>query len=70
MDVVDDLREPFLPEQLCDRLCLREIQHEPVAVVVVTGVVVVELGRGCSLGLCAERFPIPVSDDVDAVRIR
>ncbi len=70
MNVVHDLREPLLPEKLGDRLCLDEIEHEPVAVVVVAGVMVIKLGWCGALAFCAECFAVPVGDDVYAVGIR
>ncbi len=70
MYVVNDLRKPFVPQQTRDELCLFEIEHEPVAIVVVTGVVVIKLRRFSSFVRRAERLAIPVGDDVDAVGIR
>src|SRR5687767_2549861 len=37
VNVVNDLWEPFLPEQARDELGLFKVEHEPVAIVIVTG---------------------------------
>ena len=67
--VVDDLWIPLRVERVhgVTRLHLRE--GVPVAVIVVAGVLVVQLRRLGSLGLGVERAPVPVADDVHAVRI-
>ena len=70
MDIVNKLREPLLPEKPVDSLSLDEVKHKPVAIIIVAGVVVIKLGRRGSLAFGAERLSIPVSDDLDAVRIR
>ena len=70
MDVIDNFGKPFFPKQPGDRLRLFQIQHEPIAVIVVTRVVVIKLRRLASFGRCAQRFSIPIGDDVNSVRIR
>ena len=69
VNVVDDLWKPLFPEQARDELGLFQVQHEPVAIVIVTGVVMIELGRFCSFVRRAQRLAIPVCDDVDAIGI-
>ena len=58
-----------MPEQARDELRLFEIEHEPVAIVIVTGIMMIKLGRFSSFVRRAQRFAIPVGDDVDAVGI-
>jgi hypothetical protein len=50
-------------------LRLFEIEHEPITVVVVPGIVVIKLRRFRALVGRAERFAIPVGNDVNAVRV-
>ena len=70
MNVVHDFRKPFFPQQASDRFGLFQIEHEPVAIVVVTGIVMVKLGRLATFSRRAEGFPVPVGNDVHAVGIR
>ena len=69
MDVVDDFGEPLAPKERRDNLRLDLRQHEPVAVVVVAGVVMIEHRRAAAFVLRAERLAIPVGDDVYAVGV-
>src|SRR5689334_23273668 len=69
MYVVNNLRKPVVPEETREDLRLFEVEHEPIAIVVVSGVVVIEFGRFFSFERSAEGFPIPVGDDVYAVGI-
>ena len=70
MDVVEDDREPLLVELLGEdaRLLLRE--HEPVAVVVVADVLLVEPRHGAAFPGRAERLLVPVDHEIEPVRIR
>ena len=67
--VVDDFGEPLLPEEAREGARLREVEHEPVAVVVVAGVGVVNLRRLGALPGLAHRGAIPVGDDLYAVGV-
>src|SRR5882762_425043 len=69
MDVVDNLRKPLLPKQLCDEPGLPEIQHKPVTVVVMSGVVMIELGWFFPLEGRRKGFPIPVRDNIHSIGI-
>ena len=70
MHVKDKLREPFLPIQLRDGLRLNEIEHEPIAIIIVPGVMMIQLRRRCAFALGAERLAIPICDNINAVGIR
>jgi hypothetical protein len=70
MDVVDDLRMPDVVNFVDGELRLDLGERVPVAVVVVTDVLVIELGRLGAFELCAKCFVVPVFDDVDAVGIQ
>src|SRR5439155_3206857 len=58
MNVIDDFRKPFFPKQTSDDLRLFQIKHEPVAIVVVPGVVMIKFRRVAPFGACAQRLTI------------
>jgi hypothetical protein len=58
-----------MPEKARNDLRLFQVEHEPVAVVVVTRVMVIKLRRFAAFERRPERLAIPVGDDVDTVRI-
>jgi len=60
---------PTYDDVVSDVARFLEIEHEPVAIVVVTGVVMIKLRWFSSFIGCAECFAIPVRDDIDTVRI-
>src|SRR6266404_1033168 len=70
VDVVDDFRKPFFPKQTADRPGLFQIQHEPIAIVVVPGIVMIKLRRFAAFRGSADRLTIIIGYDVDTVRIR
>ena len=67
--VVDDLREPLPVEHLGDHLCLLHVVHEPVAVVVVAHVFLVEHRRRARLVRRAEVFAVPGHDELQPVGV-
>ena len=67
--VVDDLRIPLVVEHLRDGLRLGHVVHEPVAVVIVADVVVIEPRRARRLEGGVEGVLVPRGDDVEAVRV-
>ena len=67
--VVDDLREPLAVQNSRHRTGLRHVVHEPVAVVVVADIVMVELGRPRRLERCLEILSIPIGNDVEPIRV-
>ncbi len=67
--VVDDLREPHLVELTRDVLRLGLVEHVPVSVVVVSDVLLVELGRARFLEGRSLHAPVPVDDDRRSVRV-
>src|SRR5437868_14259882 len=69
MDVVNNFRKPLLPKQSSDCLRLLKIEHEPVAIVVVTGIVRIKLRRLATFLWSDDRLAIPSSNDIDAIRI-
>ena len=70
MHVIDDLRKPLAPVKLGDVPSLLQIEHEPIAIVVVTGVMVIELRRNRAFGFRSKCLSIPIRDEIDAVGIR
>ena len=70
MNVIDNFRKPFFPQQTRDGLCFFQIDHEPVAIIVMTGVIVIKLGRAVPFLWRAQRFAIIIRDYIDTVRIR
>src|SRR2546429_3910373 len=69
MNVIDNFRKPFLPKKMSNRLRFFQVEHEPIPIIIVSGVVMVKLGRLASFGRGAERLAIPVGDDIHAVWI-
>ena len=69
VDVVEDRREPFLVEQVRQQPGLFQVEHEPVAVRVVPGVLVIELGQAAPFPGLPLRSLIPVRDLVHAVGV-
>ena len=69
MDVVHDLRVPDVVNLIDRDLRLDLGEGIPVAVVIVTNVLVIKLRRIGALEGSAERFVVPVFNDVDAVGI-
>ena len=69
MNVVDDLRVPDVVERVDGQLRFDLGEGVPVAVIVVAGVVVVELGRFRSFGRGAEGSVVPMRDDGHPVGI-
>ena len=67
--VIHDLREPVVIKLTRHGLGLDLRQHVPVTVVVVTDVVMVKLRHRRHLELTAHVRHVPVSDDVEAVRV-
>ncbi len=67
--VVYDLREPFLVQHACDETRLDLRQHEPVAVVVVAHVLMVQPRQRAALVARALVPPVPAHDRVEAVGI-
>ena len=70
MNVVDNLRKPFLPKQMSNRFRLFQIKHEPIAIIIMAGVVMIEFWRLASFVRRAESLAIPIGDNVHAVGIR
>src|SRR5688572_22117430 len=64
MLVEDDLGKPVLIEDSRRVTALGEVIHEPVPIIVVARVMVVELGRVGAFGGRAKRLFIPVDDDL------
>ena len=69
VDVPVDLRVPDLVEELGDDLRLSLRQHEPVAVVVVAGVVLVELQEPRALVRRTDVLAIPARDVVEPIGV-
>ena len=69
MYVIDDFRKPFLPKQTRDGLCLFQIEHEPVTIIVVSGVVMIEFRRVATFGGRAQGLAIVIGHYVHAVGI-
>ncbi|MEJ7698223.1 MAG: hypothetical protein WKF71_01045 [Pyrinomonadaceae bacterium] len=69
VNVVDDLRMPLVVNFINGQLRLNLRERIPIAVVVVSDVFVIKLRRRGSFKLCAERFVIPIFDNINAVRI-
>src|SRR4029079_2535981 len=69
MDVVHNLRVPLVMNVIDGELSLNLRKGVPVAIVIVTRVLVVELRRIGAFIWCPERFVIPVFYDVYAVWI-
>jgi len=69
MHVVDDLRKPFLVQHAGDEPCLDLRQHEPVAIVVMADVLVIEPGQGPALVPRPLVAAIPAHDRVEAVGV-
>ena len=69
MNIIHKLRKPLLPKEFGDRLSLNQIEHKPVAIIVVASIMMIKLWRRRAFALGAERFAIPVGDDIDTVRI-
>ena len=69
MNVVDDLRMPNVVNLIDRELCLDLREGIPVAIVIVTRVLVIELRRISTFERRAECFVVPVLDDVYAVGI-
>ena len=67
--VVHDFREPFLVQHACDEPRLDLRQHEPVAVVVVAHVLVVQPRQRTAFVARAFVTPVPAHDRVEAVGI-
>src|SRR6185369_13232266 len=70
VDVVDYLRMPDVVNLIDSELRLDLREGVPVAVVIVTGVLVIELWRIRAFERCAECFVVPGFDDVYAVRVQ
>src|SRR5436190_18583974 len=70
MNVVDNFRKPFLPKQMSNRLRFFQVEHEPIPIIIVSGVVMIEFCRFSSFVWRAQRLAIPVGDNVYAVGIR
>ena len=69
VDVQVHLREPVMVEHSVHRPGLRQVEHEPVAVVVVAGVVVVEPRHAAALVLGSEVLAVPVHHHLLAVGV-
>ena len=69
MLVVDDVREPFAEKKTGGIARFFEIQHEPVAVVVVPRILLVKPGQRRILIRRAGVFAIPVHDPIQTVGI-
>ena len=67
--VVDQLRIPRVPQHVAEIARLGQVEHEPVAVVVVPGVLLVELGIARVLELRPDVLHVPVGDVLAAVRV-
>src|SRR5262245_29606518 len=70
MNIVDDLRKPLFPKQSGERFRLLQIHHEPVTIVIVSGVMMVKLRRLATFVWSTGSFSIPVRYYVDAIWIR
>ena len=70
MNVVNNFRKPFFPKQACNRLRLFQIEHEPIAIVVVAGVVVIKLRRLAAFIRRAQSLAVPIRNDIHAIGIR
>ncbi len=64
-----DLRKPVMVEDFGHGFCLREVEHEPVAVVVVSGVMMVKPGHTAAFMFSAHIFPVPLCDHLVTVWI-
>src|SRR6185369_912298 len=64
MNVVDDLRAPDVVNLVDCKLSLNLRERVPIAIVVVSGVVMIKLGRVCALSRRAKRLVVPVLDYV------
>ncbi len=62
-------RKPVLIEDLTDGPRLGQVEHEPVAVVVVAGIIMIEVRHIAALELGADVFLVPVHDHLLAVRV-
>ena len=69
VDVVDDLRMPHVVDRIHDQLRLDLRERIPVAVVVVPGVGVIQLGRVRPFGRRPEGATVPVGDDRDPIGV-
>src|SRR5688572_18454451 len=69
MYVVNDMRMPDVVDLVDSKLRLDLRERVPVAIVIVTYILVIKLRRLGSFIRRAERLVIPVLDDVDAVGI-
>ena len=69
VNVVDDRRAPVFVDQLGRVARLAKIQHEPVAVVVVTGVLLIDPRHPGPFPRPADRRLIPIHDHVQAVGV-
>ena len=70
VQVVDDLRMPDVVDLLDRQAVLGLREHEPVAVVVVAGVGLIDLRRRAPLERRAERLRVPLLDEVPAIRVQ
>ncbi len=70
MNVVNDLRMPDIMNLIDRDLCFDLGKGIPVAIVIVADVLVIKLRRIGAFVRRAQRFVVPVFDDVDAVRIK
>ena len=69
MLIHQNLGEPLMVGHMVDRSGLREIEHEPVPVVVMAGIRVVQPGHGAAFETSIHIFLVPVRDHGLSVRI-
>ena len=69
MLVVDNLREPILKKQLRYMPRLFQIQHEPIAVIIVPGILLVKFGHPCPRIRRACVRPIPMCHHVQPIGV-
>ena len=68
--VIDDLREPLARTAACETCArLREVHHEPVAIVIVAGVLLIEMRERREFVRRADILAVPVRDPIQAVGI-
>ena len=56
MNVIDNFRKPFLPKKMSNRLSFFQVEHEPIPIIIVSGVAMVEFWRLASFIWRAERL--------------
>jgi hypothetical protein len=64
-----DLRDPVVVQDLGHSLRLRQVKHEPITIIVMAGIMLVQPRHPASFVFCSDIFPVPIDHHLFSVRV-